>query len=102
MINITTEQQHIIQYLALSNDPLFNLSKASEEFAELSLVLLQKVNKLDGVVHDQEVIDEIGDCIIRLEVLKRLFNPVAIQQRVDYKLGKFEEYIKENKYLNHI
>jgi hypothetical protein len=101
MINITTEQQHIIQYLALSNNHDYNIIKAAEEFSELVTVLLQKTLKHERVP-DQEVIDEIGDAIIRLEILKRLFNPVAIQNRVDYKLGKFEEYIKENKYLNHI
>jgi len=101
MIIINQEQQKIIDYLVLSNNHNYNIVKAAEEFSELCTVLLQK-NLKDYKVPDQEVIDEIGDCIIRLEILKKLFNQKKIQERVDYKLSKFEEYIKENKYLNHI
>jgi len=86
MITITPEQQQIIDYLTLSNKYKFNLSKASEEFLELGLVIQQQLNKVQGAVPDQEIIDEIGDCIIRLEILKKLFNQKKIQERVDYKL----------------
>ena len=101
MITINSEQQIIIDYLALSNELKYNTIKAAEEFSELCTVLLQKSLK-EYKVPDQEVIDEIGDCIIRLEILKKLFDQKKIQERVDYKLSKFAEYIKENKHLNHI
>jgi hypothetical protein len=89
-------EKQIINKLVEHNTFEYNLHKASEEFQELSLVLTQKLLK-PNKVNDQEIIDEIGDCIIRLEVLKKIYNSVAIQERVNFKLNKFEEYLKKYK-----
>lgn len=89
--------QETINKLIETNDPKYNLQKAAEEFQELALVLIQLSLK-PKKVKTQEVIDEIGDCKIRLAILEGIFDPKAIEERVDYKIGKFEEYMKEGKY----
>lgn len=91
----------IIKKLAETNDYQYNLLKSSEEFSELSLVLLQFINK-PNKVDKQEIIDEIGDCIIRLEVLKELFNKKSIKSRIKFKTNKFKSYIKDDKYKGKI
>lgn len=87
----------LIKNLINYNSKEYNLHKASEELQELALVLNQKLLK-PNKVDDQEIIDEIGDVIIRLEVLKQMYNPDKITERVRFKCEKFEKYIKEGKY----
>lgn len=91
----------IIKKLSQSNEYEYNLLKASEELSELSLVLLQFVNK-PNKVDKQEIIDEIGDVEIRLEILKELFDKKSVKKRVKYKIGKFKSYIKDDKYKGKI
>jgi hypothetical protein len=69
---MTEEQLEMIDYLYRNNGRKYNMHKASEEFQELGLVLNQKLLK-PTKVDDQEIIDEIGDAIIRLEILKRMY-----------------------------
>ncbi len=87
----------IITHLVKNNTFEYNLHKASEECQELGLVLNQKLLK-PTKVNNQEIIDEIGDVIIRLEILKMLYSTEYIQKRIDYKLGEYEKYIKSGKY----
>lgn len=87
----------IIQYLADNNGKQYNLHKASEECQELGLVLNQYILK-PTKVDEQEIIDEIGDVILRVEILKKMFSEVAIQERVDYKSSKYKEYIDHKLY----
>lgn len=94
---MTGEQEKIIQYLFEKNGEKYNLHKASEECQELGLVLNQYLLK-PGKVDQQEIIDEIGDVIIRLEILKRMFPMDKIQERINYKLGKYQEYIDHERY----
>jgi|688.fasta_scaffold126920_5 hypothetical protein len=89
--------QEIIKTIHDRNGYFYNLHKASEECQELGLILNQKLLKQEKVA-DEAIIDEIGDVIIRLEILKLMFNNDKIQERIDYKLAKFEEYIDHNKY----
>ncbi len=91
----------VIQYLALNNDKNYNLLKCAEELSELQTILLQNINK-EKDVNIQDIIDEIGDCVIRLEVLKLIYDKTLIKERVDYKLNKFRIYIKKGKYLKKI
>ena len=91
----------VIQYLALNNDKNYNLLKCTEELSELQTILLQNINK-EKDINIQDIIDEIGDCVIRLEVLKLIYNKTLIKERVDYKLNKFRTYIKKGKYLKKI
>ena len=76
-----------------------NFKKTIEELMELALVLMQKLNKpIAGAPEEQEIIDEIGDVIIRLEVLKRLFPMDKIEKRIKFKMDKFRGYIETKKY----
>lgn len=88
----------VIQHMVENNKEKFNLRKAAEELQELALVLIQKTNKKDKFVDDQEVIDEIGDVLIRMEVLKSIFPINRIQDRVNEKTIKFQGYITDGKY----
>ena len=104
-INIVASEnmtnKDVIQYLALNNDKNYNLLKCTEELSELQTILLQNINK-EKDVNIQDIIDEIGDCIIRLDVLKLIYDKTLIKERVDYKLNKFRTYIKKGKYLKKI
>jgi hypothetical protein len=92
--------EEIIKHLFLNNGERYNLHKASEEFQELALVLNQfllKPNKVDV----QEIIDEIGDCKIRLAILEKmvdLFPPERVQERINKKLSKYNDYIDHKTY----
>lgn len=104
-INIVASEnmtnKDVIQYLALNNDKNYNLLKCTEELSELQTILLQNINK-EKDVNIQDIIDEIGDCVIRLGVLKLIYDKTLIKERVDYKLNKFRTYIKKGKYLKKI
>ena len=104
-INIVASEnmtnKDVIQYLALNNDKNYNLLKCTEELSELQTILLQNINK-EKDVNIQDIIDEIGDCVIRLDVLKLIYDKTLIKERVGYKLNKFRTYIKKGKYLKKI
>ena len=92
------KDKELIKYLVENNDYKYNLLKTAEELQELSLVLTQMALK-EEKVDKQEVIDEIGDVIIRLNVLFHLFSLKKISKRIKFKLNKLKSYIKENKYI---
>lgn len=92
------KDKELIKYLVENNDYKYNLLKAAEELNELSTILLQYVNK-DNKIDKQKIIEEIGDSIIRITVLKKLFNKKKINSRINFKLKKFKSYIKNNKYI---
>lgn len=92
-----SEKKKVLEHLLKNNGTEYNMHKASEEFQELALVLNQKLLK-PTKVDDQEIIDEIGDCIIRLKILKKMYSKSKIKERVDYKLGKYKEYIDTKAY----
>jgi NTP pyrophosphatase (non-canonical NTP hydrolase) len=89
---ITEEQFKVIDHLVKSNGEKYNLQKASEECMELALILTQKLTKPIRI-NDQNIIDEIGDVIIRLEILKKMFDNDKIKTRISYKLKNFKRYI---------
>ena len=93
--------KELIRYLVDNNDYKYNLLKAAEELNELSTILLQYVNK-DNKTDKQRIIEEIGDSIIRIKVLKKLFNKKKINSRINFKLKKFKSYIENNKYIGKI
>lgn len=91
------EKKKVLNHLLENNGKEYNMHKASEEFQELALVLNQKLLK-PTKVDDQEIIDEIGDCILRLKILKKMYPKDKIKERVAYKLGKYKEYIDTKAY----
>lgn len=94
----------VIKHLAETNTWEYNHLKAIEELTELSEVLIKKLTKKGGPKEptDREIIDEIGDVMIRAEILRRMYGPLLVDLRVDDKLGKFEGYIEEGKYKGKI
>lgn len=93
------EQKQLIERITTYNDHRYNLLKASEECQELALVLTQYTLKPDKV-NTQEIIDEIGDVAIRLEILKNIFKEQDINDRIDFKLTKFNTYMSNKMYKN--
>jgi len=91
-----------IDFLLTSNDEKFQLLKAAEEFSELTTALLQYVNKGGRITTKKHVIEEIGDCYIRLKILESVFDKKLIKKRINYKLSKFDEYIKDGKLVGSI
>jgi hypothetical protein len=97
MIKLSEEQNHIIKKLLQDNSYDYNKLKASEEFQELALILTQSTIRKTRI-EDQAIIDEIGDCIIRLEILKQMFDINEIQKRIDFKLRIFKQYQDSKQY----
>jgi len=91
------EANHIIDVLHARNGNQYNLLKAAEECQELALALIQKVTKVNKP-DDQEIIDEIGDVMIRVEILQKIFSQDLIRKRVEEKLSKFQTYLDHEKY----
>lgn len=89
--------QDIIKILHEMNGEKYNMHKASEECQELGLVLNQKLLK-PHKVDDQEIIDEIGDVIIRVEILKRMYDIDKIQTRINKKLADYKKYLDHKTY----
>lgn len=98
---MTKEELEIITTLVETNDYDYNLLKAAEEFQELALVLIQTVLKKKKV-DPQEVIDEIGDCKIRMKIIEEFFDKEKVKTRITYKIAKFSEYLIKGKYKNGI
>lgn len=97
--NMVSDKSTIAK-LVETNDYEYNLLKTVEELSELSEVLMKKVLKSEKEKEpsDQSIIDEIGDVYIRIRILSRLFGEEAVSERVNFKLDKFETYLKEGKY----
>lgn len=93
----------LLQELAFRNrgkhSSNYNSEKLAEEASELSLVLQQKKLK-PARVEDQEIIDEIGDTLIRIRMymLERPEIQDAINARVQHKLSKYHEWLLTGKY----
>ena len=89
----------VYNHLLNVNDREYTINKTIEELLELALILQQKLNKPD-LVSDDKIIEEIGDCHIRLKVLKQIYPIELIKKRINFKLKKFYKYITTKKYKN--
>jgi len=100
LVDQKVNQYKIIKKMQEQNDPKYNLIKACEELAELSEKLLKKVVKegTDKCPSDDDIIEEIGDVQIRLDLLGLIFGQDKVEKRIQYKLSKFEGYMKEGKF----
>lgn len=94
----------VSEHLAKTNDKTYNYHKAIEEFTELNEVLIKKITKEGGDKEpsDQSIIEEIGDCFIRLQVLADMFGDEPVEARIVEKLSKYASYIDEGKYKGQI
>jgi|SRR5581483_5830182 len=91
--------QEIVNTLTEMNGERYNIHKASEEAQELGLVLNQYLLK-PTKVDKQEIVDEIGDVLIRIQILMNmgLVSEEEVQARIDYKLSKYQEYLDHKLY----
>ena len=67
-----------------------DLRKAAEECSELATVLIQQLNK-PHKDFSEEIIEETGDVLFRLENLRKHFDSDAISRRIDMKRKKNEQ-----------
>ena len=100
------DQKHkaTLDKMIASNDPIYNFNKTIEEATELTEVLIKRIVKEGGPKSpsDDSIIEEIGDLYIRLEILSAKFGHTKVQDRINYKMSKYESYIKDNKYIGKI
>jgi len=75
------------------NSALFNVGKAQEELAELSLVLIQNYTKIgtSTEVTEQDVIDEIGDVKRMIWWLESKYGTDKVKSRIEKKVLKLEK-----------
>lgn len=87
-----------------TNESLYNFNKAIEEATELNEVLIKRIVKEGGPKSpsDDSIIEEIGDLYIRLAILSKKFGESKIQDRINFKMDKYESYIKDKKYTGRI
>lgn len=93
----TNDELEILEYLSKENGDRYNIHKCSEECQELGLVLNQFLLK-PTKVDEQEIIDEIGDVLIRVRILMKKYPTDLIRERIKYKLSKYKEYIDHKMY----
>lgn len=92
----------VIDKMVKTNETSYNVDKTIEELLELAEALMKRKLKGDHGATQQDVIDEIGDVQIRLDVLKEIMGPEAVDKRIDAKLEKFSGFYANNKYIGHI
>ena len=99
------EVDNLIEFLAHSNDRKFNCAKFAEELNELAAEVLKVGNKqVEHHPEDQQIIDELGDIMIRMKTFCTMhFKDMmsledAVNERIVDKANKLLGYIKEGKY----
>jgi len=99
------DQKKLIAKLIQRNEASYNLFKLGEECQELGLAITQYRMKPEKVDY-QKIIDEIGDVEIRIKMIKEAYKQIdptylkLVNDRVNFKLGKYQEYLNEDKYKN--
>ena len=99
------EVKELLKYIAHENGLKYTLRKAAEEFTELALICLQYINKIDpNKPTKQEIVDEIGDALMRIETVTTKLNICEhdIKERILHKSNKFLGYLKEGQYKHGI
>lgn len=90
-------QEDLIDFMINNNSFDYNRLKAAEELMELALALQQQVLK-PAKVTDKQVTDEIGDVILRIKVLKKLYDISEIKKRIALKQSQFINYISNGEF----
>tara|TARA_R110000772_G_scaffold62241_4_gene140013 strand:- start:8 stop:289 length:282 start_codon:yes stop_codon:yes gene_type:complete len=84
-MKIMVKISKVIRDLLIKNNKAkFNHTKASEELAELTTVLLQRVNKGAGV-SDDKINEELAHALIRINVLVKVYGKKNIQKEINKK-----------------
>ena len=80
--------------LEITDPKEWEMRKTAEECSELATVLIQQLNKPHKNL-TEEIIEELGDVIFRVERLKKHYDSEKITKRFLYKATK-----EESKYAN--
>lgn len=91
-----------IQQIVDRNESQFNYLKLLEELAELTEVIIKRVNKqIQYKPSMEKIIEETGDVLIRLRIFCRAEGIAdAVNQRVITKLTKLNGYFETNEFKN--
>ena len=89
-------QELIKQEILSKLDVKFCLAKLTEEFMEAGEVCMKMHNKkADKAPPIKALIEELGDVLVRIEILALKLNIVdEVAQRVESKFTKIAEYLK--------
>lgn len=89
--------QLLITDIIKANSVDYNKLKAVEEMTELNEVLIKSMTKMPKYrPSDESIIEEIGDTILRLNVIKHMYGAEAVDARIAYKQQKIAEAIVKN------
>lgn len=90
----------LIELLAKTNRPEYNVLKTCEELAELQEKLLKFHLKVpEHKPTEEQIIEEVGDVFLRLMILIHQYDwEDAVEKRVEQKEAKLVNYYKEGKY----
>lgn len=91
----------LMDYIGSKNTLKYNLTKTAEELMELGLVLLQYANKKGKCQpKKQELIDEVGDVLMRMEIMVKTMEVTddEIEIRILKKANSYLKYCKEDVY----
>lgn len=101
MYFIYIQMEEILDKIRLYNSQDYNVQKAVEELNELGAELMKWLNK---PAHREEripdIVGELADVSIRVNILIDMFGNDSVEDRVEKKLKKLNNYIKENRYTN--
>lgn len=99
------ENQEFIKQLAIDNtleinNSTYNHSKLLEELLELSEVLIKMINKIpEKQPKSDKLIEEVGDVLLRLEVLIVKENiQEEVSKRINDKIKQLDAWRTEGKY----
>lgn len=93
------EYQKMIERIANNNSLKYSKLKAIEELNELSAALTQSLTKKNQN-NDEDIIEEFGDVLFRLDILKCYYDADKITARSHKKVSKSIGYIEQKKYKN--
>lgn len=91
--------KELVEVIYQRNDDDYTILKAIEELNELATELTKSLTKPHRV-DPKDITSEISDVMLRLELLKKLYNTQDISDSLKSKQDKWRRWVKENKYKN--
>lgn len=101
----TAEYMSVINKLAETNIPEYNILKLFEEMAELQDAIVKRAVKPNHkrTPSEKDLIGEIGDVELRLEIIKAKLGAWGqVSSKKINKVIKWQKYINEGKYTGKI
>lgn len=89
--------KELIQIMWYANTEQYNVLKTAEECAELQEKLIKSLTKRSNPPADDEIIEEIGDVILRAMVLSEKFGMDKVLKRIEEKSKLLTKNYKDAK-----